>query len=891
MRWPSSCLLKFTSTYLFLFWVSYASFSQDLNQTVILKKSEYKAAKLLDHLSDHYNIPFVFSPDVLKEVSIRVEPGNHSLQQLLTLLETYNLRYNVSSGQVMIGLKEEKQESGFLSIYGRVRDNSTGEFLIGANILVRDSLIGVVTNNYGHFSLSLPQGTHELVVSYVGYEPVNTSIKLNHDTKVTFRLNPAVASLNAVTVSDRSATYNIKNLTPGINILNLDTEGQVPYLLGEVDVLQGSLLLPGIRTLGEDANGLNIRGGAVDQNLVLLDEATVYNPNHFFGLFSVFNPEAVNQVKVMKGYIPPSYGGRASSVVAIHQKEGNNQRLRFSGGIGIVSARFTAEGPIKANSSSFLFSARQSLFDITEDGATVVDFFNSQSSNSISRNRTSFRDFNLKVNFKLNPQNTLFVSGYLGNDDNRAGLDARRTWGNQNLTMRWNHTFGERLFANYSVIISQYNYKITQPREAASFIGTSKIIDYSLKGDHFYYANPKSLFNFGMQATFHRLNPGDRIPFQEDSSSDSLFLDTEHGFEVAGFISHEWEIRPRLKLQYGFRYSTLANLGSGEVYQYASGQPRTDESIEDTTRFDAGEIIKFYHGIEPRVSINFSTGELSSLKASYTRNIQYLHLISNTISPTPTDIWKISDTYVSPTRSDQFSLGYYKNFESNKWETSIEAYYKQFTDIIDYKDGADLLFNPNPETELLTGDGRAYGLEIFVKRNANRFKGWLSYTFSRSERKVAGQFQEETINNGSYYPDDYDKTHDLSLVGIYEINRRLSISSTFNYSTGRPITLPIGKYEFEGTLVPHFENRNQSRITDYHRLDFSLKWDGKTIKKNGKPRNVSDHWTFTIYNAYARKNAFSYFFRESADNPGETEIVRYSVFGTIIPSVTYNFKF
>lgn len=833
-----------------------------------LKVQTYTLSELLNSVQSQ-GVILAFSSDKLPKQKVTIPHTPLALQELLDLLAEIRIHHQKVGNTLALTYRPPKIHT----IQGFIRDAQNGEVLIGASITQPDTYQGSISNNYGHYSLSLEEGKKVIVFSFIGYKRKVDTLILDSDVSMNVDLEPITEELAEVIVSAKEPDFNVESLIPGINTLDLSTKGQIPYFLGEVDILQGAALLPGINTLGEDANGLNIRGGAVDQNLLLLDEAPVYNPNHLFGLISVFNPEAVNNVEIMKGFVPPSYGGRASSVITVHQKEGDDQNYHFTGGLGLVSARFIAEGPLKRGESSFIVSGRQSLFNISLDDG----------------NRSSFQDVNAKANWKYNKRNTFYISGYFGNDRSQNTFETVRNWGNRNLSLRWNHLFTPKLFANFSAIVSQYNYKITQPREAASFVGNSRIVDYMLKSDWSYTLSPKHHFEFGGNLILHRLKPGDRIPFDENSSSDSLLLDSEHGLESALYVSHETEINEKLKLLYGMRMSALHTLGPEEVYLYASNMPRSDASITDTVHHGQREVVKAYYGIEPRVSMALEVSNQATIKASYSRNTQYLHLISNTITPSPTDIWKLSDTHIKPTVSDHYSLGYYRNFNDNTWESYIDVYYKELSNLLEYKNGADLLFNENPETELLNGQGRAYGIEFFLKKNKGRYTGWLSYTLSRSEVKVDGSFEESTINNGQYFPSNHDRKHDISLVNIFQFNQRLSGSVSFNFNSGRPYTLPEGKYYFEGNLIPLFGQRNTNRLPDYHRLDLSVKLEGKSTRSDGSPRKWKDYWTLNIYNVYGRANVYSYLFEEN-ESTGSTSITPYTIFDSIIPAISYHFK-
>lgn len=818
----------------------------------------------------------VYSADKLPAHQVRISAGSYPLKEINEFLASIGGQL-VTSGNDLLFI-EVKPET--FTVAGFVRDEASGEALIGASIEVMGANTGVISNPYGYFSLLLTAGPHIIKTSYIGYQSQIDTLMVRKNMTLDPRLGAKPVRLQMVQIDNYALLNSIEEKPPGSHRLIYRNKGSIPYFMGEVDILQEALLLPGITSLGEDASGINIRGGNVDQNLYLLDEATIYNPNHFYGLISVFNPEAISDMQVMKGYIPPAYGGRASSVLSIYQREGNYQDLKVSGGIGLVSARATVEGPLKKGKASFLVSGRQSLVDISQ--------INQAGSNR--RNRTTFQDFNLKVNYKANNKNTFYLSGYVGNDRNRAGFDAVRRWGNNAATLRWNHTFGPRLFSNISATISEYNYRISNPIEAGSFIGRSSIINYSLKADNFYNLNSNTNLNFGISAIFHQLQPGERVPFDENSSqNEPLIIDTEHGLETGIYADAETDVGP-LKLNYGLRISNFIALGAAERYRYREGEPISNENIVDTARYDKWEGYYYYTGLEPRIAASLRLLPNIYIKSSYNRNIQYLHLISNTAAPSPTDIWKLTDDRILPVITDQVSTGVFSRL-GKSWEVSLEAYYKRIANLIDYKDGADLLFNANIETELLAGNGRAYGAEVFIKKNAGRLTGWLSYTLARAERAVDGQFEEQKINDGEFYPEDFDKTHDLSLLTIFKVNQRLSLSGSFNFSTGRPFTFPSGKYFFNNTLVPHFEGRNQNRLPNYHRLDVSAKLLGRQTRKNGKERKLNDYWTFSLYNVYARNNVYSYFFRQSNDVPAVTEIEEFSIFSTIIPAITYNFKF
>ncbi len=816
-------------------------------------------------------IPLAFSTNRLPDAEVSIRKGE-TLRNFLERQHTNEIiSYSVENSQILIKRYRPRK----FTINGRVSDTGSDEHLIGANIQIKGTSLGSTTNGYGYFSLTLDEGEHEVIISHIGYKTLRTEIELKNNSYVVFNVNPNVVQLEEVEISSIANDDNVISNIPSVSRLNISkTSILTPYLLGEVDVIQNALLQPGIKAIGEDAGGIHIRGGRVDQNLILLDEAPIYNPVHV-GQVSVFNPEAVNDVKIFKGFIPPAYGGRASSVIEVRQREGNKNEKSFSGGIGVLSARLLAEGPIKKGKSSFLASARQSLFN-----PSIESFANT----SVRKERISFQDINLKINSNPNERNTYYLSGYFGNDRNAVGFNSIRNWGNSTMTFRWNHLFSPKLFSNLSAFISEYSYKVESEEEPGAFVSTSRIVDYSLKSDFTYSFKPNNELNFGFSSIFHRLKPGDREPFDIDANTNTIRLDTEHGLESAFYISQQTEAGPFL-FNYGFRYSTFHNFGPEKVFVYSPDALPSDTTVIDTVTFSPGQLIKFYDNFEPRLAVNWRVNQNSSIKLAYSKTAQYLHLISNTRAPAPTDIWKLSDTFIPPTISEQYSVGYYRNFKQNMWESSIEFYYKDVLKNIAYKNGADLIFNENLETEVLINEGRSYGVELFLKKKYGKLTGWMSYTLSRSETR----FEED--DDISYIVNDFDKTHDFSTTWALKLSERVSISSNFVFATGIPVTLPSDKYTFENNLVPHFVERNQSRLPDFHRLDFSLKWKARKFKKDGSLRKNEDFWVFTLYNVYARRNVNSYFFRASESSPGLGEIVQYSIFGTIVPGITYSFKF
>lgn len=842
-----------------------------MDSKITLSSGEYFLIEALDKIRLE-GIPIAYSSNKIPNELVYVENGIPFKDLLNQLEKAHLINYLIQRNQILLVPYASKK----FTINGVLKNAETGEHIIGAAVQLLGTTIGTTTNGYGYYALTVPEGSYTIRYTHIGFSSIESPVTLDKNVYLRISISPSITQLDEVEINNEAADFNLSNTIPSITKISINSaEGQIPYFLGEVDVIQNALLQPGIGAVGEDASGIHVRGGGVDQNLILLDEAIIYNPNHFYGLISIFNPEAVNDVRILRGFIPPSYGGRSSSVIEVRQKEGNSKKLSYSGGIGLLSARGLIEGPLKKGKSSFLLSGRQSLLNLSID-----DF----GSSSIRKSRIRFQDLNMKVNARPNATNTFYFSGYYGNDRNTTGFNSIRNWGNRMLNFRWNHLFSPRIFSNISTFISEYGYKIESNDEPGAFVGRSSIVDYSLKGDITYSTSSTNDLNFGFSTIFHRLTPGIREPFDTDASTNLLELDKEHGLESALYASHESKIG-RLNLNYGVRFSMLHNLGQGNVYQYEEGATLHDTSIVDTLSFSKNELIKFHQAWEPRIAINWRISPSTSIKVAYSKTAQYLHLISNTITPAPTDIWKLSDTYIKPTINHHYTLGAYKNVFQNKWEFNTELYYKDIRNGIQYKNGADLIFNENIETELLLSRGRSFGVEFYLRKRVGKLKGWLSYTISRAESRL------DENNEQKFILENHDKLHNFSTTWNMNLTPRLSASSNFVFNTGIPVTLPSDKYVFEGNFIPHFNDRNNSRLPNYHRLDLSIKLMGKNLRKDGSQRKNKSFWIFTIYNVYARQNAYSYFYRESEANPGLAEIVQYSIFGTIIPAIAYNFKF
>jgi hypothetical protein len=768
-----------------------------------------------------------------------------------------------------------------VTLSGYVKDCSTGEELIGASILVQGTQNGVVTNAYGFYSLTLERGEYTLLVSYVGYNVKMLSGKFESSETVDNCLDPSSQQLEEVVITGAGDNYNVTNTQMSIVKLTPNKVKEIPAVLGEPDIIRSFQLLPGVTAVADGASGFNVRGGSVDQNLILLDEATIYNSAHLFGLFSVANPDAVKDVNLYKGAIPARYGGRLSSVMDIRQREGNSKQFNGEAGIGLISGRVLLEGPLVKDKSSYMIAGRRSYGDLF---LRLID--NSSTAN--------FYDLNAKVNYTLNEKNRLFLSGYFGRDKFSLGSIFNSEWGNATTTLRWNHLFSDKLFANFSAIYSNYDYSLDQLTTGAQFNSTSKIISYNTKADFSYFISNTWQAEFGIDFKTFRFEPGEVRPIRGSAVANRK-LDNQYADEIAGYFSFEKTIG-KLSVNAGLRYSVFIRTGEQSIPIYENNQPVVFNA--SVGRYQNGQMIgareygrnntiSMFNNFEPRLSTTLVVNDFSSFKASYNRVYQYLHLISNTTAPAPTDVWVPSGPFIKPQESDQFAVGYFRNFRNNRFEFSLEGFYKKMNNLVEYVDGADLISNNNIETELLAGSGRAYGLEFFLKKNTGKFTGWVSYTYSRAERQVKGLKAEDPgINNGQYYAANFDKPHNLSIVGSYKLNDRMILSSNFILTTGIPSTYPVGRYEYAGLVVPHFSLRNQERLPAYHRLDVSLTVKGKRKKwKNG-----GHEWVFGLYNVYNRANATSIYFVEDPLDLGKVRAFK-SYLLPILPSVTYNFKF
>lgn len=751
------------------------------------------------------------------------------------------------------------------TISGTVTDSLKGEEIIDATIKIVGTNNGVRTNEYGFYSISLPKGNYTISYSVVGYSSKEVLLDLSENKRINMQLislSEKYKTLNEIKVTAKKQDQNITDPLMGVERLNPNAIAKIPVIFGEKDIIKTMQLLPGVKSAGEGNSGFYVRGGSADQNLILLDEAPVYNASHLLGFFSTFNSDAIKDAVLYKGNQTANFGGRLSSVLDIKMNEGNSNRYNVSGGIGLIASRLNVEGPIVKDKASFLISGRR----------TYADVFLGLS-DQFKGNTLYFYDLNAKLNYRLNTKNRLFLSGYFGRDKLGLGTQFGIDWGNATGTVRWNRIISGKWFSNTSFIVSAYDYKIAISNEILSFSVKSSINDVNLKHEYQYFANTRNKVKFGINVIRHSIIPG-QIDVDETSFINPIRLTPNKSLESALYITNDWNATEKLTISYGVRASSFTMLGNDQnVYTYNS-----TGSVTNTTTYKDNEFVKTYPVIEPRISMSYVYSKTASFKLAYSRNAQYLHLISNTTTSTPTDLWIPSSINIKPEISDQVSFGWFKNFKENTYEMNIETYYKNMQNQIDYRNGADLQANEFIEGELLTGVGRAYGLEFVFKKKTGKLTGWIGYTLSRSERKIDG------INSNNWYAAKQDRTHDLSVVAIYDLTPKLSISGLFVFYTGNAVTFPSGKYELNGQTYFTFTERNGYRMPDYHRMDIGLTWMRKNTAK------YESSWTFSIYNLYARENAYSIRFEQNKDNPAVTDAIQTSLF-KIVPSITYNFKF
>lgn len=774
-----------------------------------------------------------------------------------------------------IGIKTSSLE-GTAVLSGYMRNNKTGEIQVGAAIYIENPRIGTSTDQFGFYSLTLPKGSHTLNIRAMGIKDTKRRIMLYANGRLNLDVQPEITSLREVVISaDKVA--NIKDVQLGVEKINIATIKQVPAVFGEADVLKVVLTLPGVKSVGEASTGFNVRGGATDQNLILFNDATIYNPTHFFGLFSAFNPEVVKNIELYKSSIPARYGGRLSSVLEVNGRDGNLKKVTGTAGLGLITSRLNLEGPIVQDKSSFILGGRTTysnwLMNLLPNDA------------SYKGAKVSFYDVNAMITNKINDKNDIYFTGYLSNDASNLNTDTLFGYKNMNASLKWKHVFNDKLLGTATGGIDRYQYNNHSNKGNVSAYNLDFAIQQlNLKTDFNYFLNPRYTIDFGLSTIRYQIDPGRYTPRGAESLVVPNIMEKEQAQESAVYLGNRFDVTPALSLDFGVRYSMFNYLGPKKINEYAPNVPRDPANLTGSTTYGNGDLIKTYHGPEVRLAARYAVTEDFSVKTGYNTLRQYIHMLSSTTAISPTDIWKLSDPNIKPQFGDQVSFGLYKNFRANTIETSAEVYYKRLKDYLDYKSGSRIVMNPDIENAVFNTRGKAYGLELMIKKLTGKFNGWLSYTYSRTLLQQDDPNAGELINNGEYYPSNYDKPHDVTLVSNFRISHRISFSFNATYSTGRPVTVPIGKYFYSGSFRALYSDRNEFRVPDYFRTDISLNIDGNH-RVNQKTHNF---WTIGAYNLTGRKNAYStYFISEGQEIKG----YKLSVFGSVIPFLNYNIKF
>ncbi len=870
-------------------------YHQEMVDSVIVTGSFEKTEinKVLDVIFKNTNCRYLntgFDIIITENISIQTDlPPNFFTRSGSTAIITDNLifdfekqieeetsRINTLENTVFkIGRESEASGDDKASIAGYIKNSKNGEPIIGALIYIENPRIGVASDQFGYYSVSIPKGRWELKLKSMGYKDTKRQIILQSDGKLDIDMEEDIIPLKEVVIESES-DINISGVQLGLNKLDMQALKKVPPIMGEVDVLRIALTLPGVQSVGEAANGFHVRGGSADQNLVLFYEAPVYNPTHFFGFFSSFNPEVIKSVDLYKGSIPAYYGGRISSVLDVKTKEGNNKKFTGSGGISPVTARLTLEGPLIEDKASFIAGFR----------STYSDWILKQLPNAELKNSSaSFYDLFGKVSFNINENNSLYAGGYFSKDGFSFNSDTLYGYTNTSATVQWKHIYNNKIYSVFSGIYSGYSYNISNDKNEVNAFN----LDYSLnnfiaKMDFSYFPANRHNMDFGISSILYGIQPGSLTPRGEQALISPDILEEEQGIESAVYVGDLFDITPALSLYLGLRYSIFNSLGPKTVRIYSENAPIDDDNVIDIEEYGTFDNIQTYHGPEFRFSMKFDVGRTSSLKLGFNRMRQYIHMLSNTTSISPTDIWILSSKYIEPQIGDQVSLGYFRNFNNNAIESSVEVYYKNIENLLDFKNGALLLMNENIETEIIKGKGRSYGAEFLVKKKTGKLNGWMSYTYSRALIKAESEFSGESINDGEYFPASYDKPHNVNVMTNYKFSRRISISGYMTYSSGRPITYPVAKYYYGNGARLHYSDRNQFRIPDYFRLDLSINLEG-----NHKIKKLNhSSWTFSVYNVTGRDNVYSIYF---VSEEGKVNGYKLSVFANPIPTLTYNFKF
>ncbi|ALJ01515.1 TonB-dependent receptor [Rufibacter tibetensis] len=774
----------------------------------------------------------------------------------------------------LIGTKRDNA-NGNANLAGHLRDAKSGEPIIGATVYIQSPLLATTSDQYGYFSLTLPVGERELLIRGIGIKNSRRRIGLYADGKLDIEIEEDVRSLKEVLV-EAEKDRNVAGMQMGMERLDIRTIKQVPTAFGETDILRVVLTLPGVKSVGEGSTGMNVRGGSTDQNLILFNDATIYNPSHLFGFFSAFNPDIIKSVELHKSNVPARYGGRLSSVLEITTRDGNKKKLAGSGGIGLLTSRLTLEGPIIKDKTSFMVAGRSTYSNW---------LLKKLPQESFKKSSASFYDLNAQINHEFDSKNTLYLSSYLSKDKFRLGSDSLYNFSNQNASVKWKHIFHNQLYSVVTGAYSRYGYGVNSENNPVNAADLAFSMNQAnLQADFNYFLNSKHTVDFGASSILYNVSPGSLTPVGSESLVMRDVLQKEKALESALYVSDQIDISPRFSVYLGLRYSMFNALGPREAYTYAPNVPKNESTILDTVSYSSGKAIATYHGPEYRVSARLGLTDHTSIKASFNRMRQYIHMLSNTATMSPTDTWKLSDANIRPQVGDQFALGYYQNFRANTVELSVEGYYKKMKDFLDYRNGADIILNHHIETDVANAEGKAYGVEMMLKKMTGKLNGWVSYTYSRTLVRLNNPQVSEIINQGKWYPSNFDKPHDFTMISNYRFSQRFSTSLNFTYSTGRPITLPIAKYYDGNTQRIFYSDRNQYRVPNYYRVDFAMNIEG-----NHKVKKLAhSSWTLAVYNVTGRKNPYSVYFRsENRQIKG----YKLSIFGQPIPTVTYNFKF
>ena len=773
-----------------------------------------------------------------------------------------------------IGSRSASKQPDKPILTGYVRNVKSGEPVMGASVSVEGESNGVLTDQYGHFSITLRPGNQVLNVQGMGMKDARYQLLVRGDGALDINLAERVVSLKEVIVSSQKVA-NVTRVQMGLERLNMQTIKLVPTVFGEADVLRVVLTLPGVKTVGEASTGFNVRGGSADQNLILFNDATIFNPSHFFGFFSAFNPDVIQNVELYKSSIPAHFGGRLASVLDITGKEGNKKNFSGVAGIGPVTSRINIEGPLQKDKTSFVLGGR----------ATYANWLLQLLPEAYKHSKASFGDVNLLISHHINAKNDLYFTGYYSTDRFNLNSDTTYGYSNRNISLKWKHTFSNKLSGVFIATRDQYNYSISSEANPVNAYRLAfDINQLNFKTDFVYYLNPKHTLDFGASSLRYKLHPGDYQPQGKESLVVTQTMPTEQALESAVYLADRFTVNRNLSLNAGIRYSLFNNMGPQSVNVYADGEPKTEDNVVDVKTFSKGHITKTYGGPEYRFSIRYALSNSFSLKAGYNSLRQYIHVLSNTTAVAPTDIWKLSDPNIRPQRGDQVSFGIYKNLKSNSIETSVEVYYKKLQDYLDYKPGANLVLNEHVETDVINTRGKAYGAEFMIRKQAGKLNGWLSYTYSRILLRMDDAAAGTLVNGGKFYPANYDKPHDATMIGNYRVNHRFSVSWDITYSTGRPITLPIGVYYYANSQRVLYSDRNAYRIPDYFRADFSMNIEGNHKVK----QKTHNSWTLGVYNATGRKNPYSVYF--TSEN-GNIKGYKLSIFGSAIPFINYNIRF